>query len=277
VIDVEGSFDRSWAEAIGADPEKYVMAVADYGEQYLNIADSVIRADDCGLVVIDSLAALVPSVEMDGDAEDQHYALQARMIGRMVRKMKQRLIRERKRGHPCTVLFVNQMRVKIGQLYGSNETMSGGMQLRHEFSLLLRCAKASMSEREKTKYVDKSTGRNYAQKYSFSIRKEKVLTLAGTGEYFRVLRSKPSDGLTKGKIEDYNTLMKHAKEVGIVKSAGSSWYYFSHKAKKQEDIKTLWRKSWKEKVRTQQEIIKRTKRRMQDDAKEEANGQSEKG
>lgn len=259
-LDVEGTFDRDWAEKIGADPNDYVLCLGEYGEQYSNIADDVLRADDCGLVVIDSLAALVPADEMDSAAEDQFYALQARLIGRMVRRIKQRLIRERRRGHPCTVLFINQMRTKIGKVFGDPETMPGGHGMKHEFSLLLRCVKKSMkAEGTDAKYTDEKRKKKLGERFSFSIRKAKVQTLAGVGEYVRLLEDIPAFDLKKGQVDDYSVLLNYAKQFGVVSKAGTAWKYFDRKADKLESIKNLWIKNVSQKVRTQQEVVNRAK------------------
>ena len=116
--DIEGTMDKEWASAIGLPPDSYYHGLADYGEQHINIADYALRADDCGLVVADSLAQLIPESEMNAPLEDKFIGQQALLITRMVRKLKQRLIRERKRGHPCIIFFVNQLRMKIGVTYG---------------------------------------------------------------------------------------------------------------------------------------------------------------
>lgn len=240
--DVEGTLDREWVNSVGVDPESYVVGLADYGEQYVNIADSALQADDCGLVVVDSLAALVPASEMEESAETNFVALQTRMITRMVRKLKQRLIRERKREHPCAVLFTNQMRKKIGVLFGSPETMSGGHALRHEFSLLLRLVKKALTEADKKKYSDPARKKELASRHSFAIRKEKVLTLGGVGEFVIAKEDMKDLGLRKGMVDDSNTVMTYAKRHGIVKKTGRDWWYFDHKAKRQDDVKTLWRR-----------------------------------
>ena len=265
-LDIEGTFDRDWATSIGSSPERYIMGVADYGEQFINIGESVLRADDCGLLVADSLGALTPMAEMEAPMEDQFIGLQARMITRMVRKLKQRLLRERKRGHPCTVLFVNQLRIKIGQLYGDPETMPGGKGLQHEFSLLLRCVKKALKkEGADKKYFDAKRKKNMAQRHSFAIRKEKVLTIAGVGEYVRVKEPMPEYGLTSGMIDDYGTLLAYAKEYGVISGSAGNWKYFGHKVKKLDDIKRVWLKKPEEKMRTQLEIIKRAKKRLRGD------------
>lgn len=260
--DVEGTLDRDWAEQIGADPERYVVFLADYGEQYVNIADNVLKADDCGLLVIDSLAAMVPAAEMDAAAEDQFYALQARMIGRMVRNLKQRLIRERKRGHPCTIAFVNQMRMKMVTV-GSPETMPGGHGMKHEFSLLLRCNKKALRKGPDDKYIDKKRSKDIAQRFTFSIRKEKVLTLAGVGEYIRAKEDTPEYNLQAGQVDDYSTVLTKGKDVSLITKDGSrGWYYGTKKTAKLENIKTMWRTKPSEYYRFQKEIIDRAKAKL---------------
>jgi len=261
---VEGTLDRDWASAIGADPEKYVVGLADYGEQHVNIADEALKATDCGLVIIDSLAALIPTTEMDAPLEDKFIAEQARLITRMVRKLKQRLIRERKKGHPCSVLFTNQLRIKIGQMFGDPETMPGGHGLRHEFSLLLRCVqKALKKEGADAKFWDASRSKKTGQRFSFSIKKEKVLTLSGVGEYVRVLEDLPDVGLKAGMVDDFATVMKYARDFGIVVKDKGKWSFRGkYKASRLDEIRQLWMSDWDEYLWTQQEIIARAKERV---------------
>lgn len=262
-VDVEGTFDRDWAAFIGADPDRYVLCLAEYAEQYSNIAQQVIRADDCGLVVVDSLAALSPSAEMESAAEDQFIGLQARVIGRMVRNLKQRLIRERRRGHPCTIIFINQMRIKIGQMFGDPETMSGGWGMKHEFSLLLRCVKKSLKkDGPDKKYVDEKRKKNMADRYSFAIRKSKVATLAGVGEYVRLTEDIPGLGLKKGQVDDFSTLLTYAKTYGIVHKDGSVWRFFNYKSPTLEQIKDAMIKNREVKMKTQSSVIEKAKAQL---------------
>jgi recombination protein RecA len=260
-LDAEGTLDRGWVQDIGADPERYHVVLADYGEMYANIADNALRADDCGLIVVDSLAALTPEAEMDQAAEDDFYALQARLIGRMVRKLKQQLIRQRKRGHPCALVLMNQMRSKIGVKFGSPETMSGGHALKHEFSILLRCIKKALTDSDK---IFKEVKGDLAARHAFSIRKEKVFTLGGAGEFVRLRTDVPEvDGL-KGQIYDFGTVMNYAKEYGIVtKNGNKGWKLFDTiKAKRLDQIKELWRRNKDEYYRAQMEIVRQAKIRL---------------
>jgi recombination protein RecA len=277
--DVEGTMDRGWVEAIGAHPEKYHVALADYGEMYANIADNALKADDCGLLIVDSLASLTPEKEMTAAAEDDFYALQARLIGRMVRRLKQRLIIERKREHPCSLILLNQMRSKIGVTFGSPETMSGGHALKHEFSLLLRCVKKAMTDLDKKMFVDKD--KEHAVRHAFAIKKEKILTLAGSGEFVRVKDDMPEEGLVKGQIYDMPKVLNYAKEYGLIQKTGDSkspWKFLNIKAKRLEQIKELWLSDpGKYYFPTQSGIVNAAKERLLEQAEEAARSRGEEG
>lgn len=257
--DAEGTFDRDWASSIGAGPDEYYFALADYGEMYINITDKALQADDCGLVVVDSLAALTPVAEFDAASEDQQIGMQARMISRAVRVLKQRVIRERKRGHPISLLFTNQMRTKIGVMFGDPSTMPGGHALRHEFSLLLRCNKKALSDGDKKKYQAK--GSDFASRHSFSIKKKKVLTLHGMGEYLRLSKDMNSLDMTAGQIDDFATVMAYAKKYGVVRQDGG-WVYDGERYKRQLDIAELWKEDKMQYLNAQMLIIDRAKERL---------------
>jgi recombination protein RecA len=261
--DIEGTFDPEWVAAIGANPSKIGRILGDYGEMYVNGAAAALGASDVGLVVVDSLAALVPVAEFDAPSEDQFIGNQARMIGRCVRKLKQRLIRESKDGKPCTVIFTNQLRIQIGKLFGDKETMSGGEAMKHEFSLLLRCVDKSLEKSGvDAKFIEASQKKKAATRHAFTIRKEKVLTLESGGEYVRVKDNFPDFGLTKGSIDDAKTIFTYAKDFGIVKPDGKAWLYFDQKAKTTDGIRNLLRSNFTEYLRTDIEIVKRAKERL---------------
>lgn len=260
--DSEGTFDRDWATNIGADPKKYYYALADYGEMYVNLADSALQSDDCGLIVLDSLAALIPVAELDAAMEDQFMGNQAKLITRCVRKLRARINKERKNEHPCAVLFTNQMRKRIGMMFGDPSTMPGGHALRHEFSLLLRMTKKALNESDKTKYIDKKMGKERASRHSFAIKKEKVLTLSGSGEYVRIKSAIKDRGLEVGQIDDYNTVMNYAKEYDLLRKDRGRWKMPGKSASKLEDVKAYWKKFPVEYAIMQMEILSRAKKRL---------------
>jgi len=260
--DTENTFNKGWASSIGVDQNEYYLALADHGEQFINLSEAALRADDCGLLVIDSLAGFVPATEFDAPSEDQFIGNQAKMITRAVRRLKQRAIRERKRGHPCAIIFTNQMRKKIGVMYGDPEVMPGGHGMMHEFSLLFRCVRKSMGSEPDKKYVDSTRRVNMAQRHSFAIRKEKVLTLAGVAEFIRVREDIDSMELKKGMVDDYNTVMNYAKEYEVVYKDKGKWKVFDASSKTLAGIQSFWKKRPLEYYRAQREIIKRAKERL---------------
>lgn len=124
-IDAEHSLDPTYAAAIGVNTDELLLCQPDYGEQALEIADLLIRSEEVALVVIDSVAALVPKAELDGEMGQQSVGLQARMMGQALRKLTGNL-----RQSNATCLFTNQLREKIGVVYGPTETQPGGRALK---------------------------------------------------------------------------------------------------------------------------------------------------
>src|SRR5687767_12920483 len=124
-IDAEHSLDPDYARKLGVDTDALLISQPDSGEQALEIADMLIRSGALDVVVIDSVAALVPRAEIDGDMGDSHVGLQARLMSQALRKLAGAISRSR-----CVVIFINQLRMKIGVMYGNPETTSGGNALK---------------------------------------------------------------------------------------------------------------------------------------------------
>jgi recombination protein RecA len=186
----------------------------------------------------------------------------------MVRKLKQRLIRERKREHPCIVIFINQMRTKIGVTFGSPETMPGGWGLRHENSLFLRCVKKVLDASADKKYKgEKGTDRDKAVRHAFAIKKEKVLTLAGSGEFVRVREEISDLSLTPGMIADHGTVLNYAREFGIVEKVPGQkpWKFGKLSARTLAQITDLWIKKPEYYFRAQMDIIAAAKNRLREE------------
>ena len=124
-IDAEHALDVSYAQALGVDLASLLISQPDNGEQALEITDALVRSGAVELVVIDSVAALVPKAELEGDMGDQHMALQARLMSQALRK----LTAVAHRNNAC-VMFINQIRNKVGVVFGSTETTTGGNALK---------------------------------------------------------------------------------------------------------------------------------------------------
>jgi recombination protein RecA len=131
-IDAEHALDPDYAKALGVDTDALLVSQPDSGEQALEIADMLIRSGALDLIVIDSVAALVPRAEIEGEMGDSHVGLQARLMSQALRKMTGAL-----NGAGTTAIFINQLREKIGVMFGSPETTTGGRALKFYSSVRL--------------------------------------------------------------------------------------------------------------------------------------------
>ncbi len=131
-VDAEHALDVTYARALGVDVDKLLVSQPDYGEQALEITDILIRSEAIDLVVIDSVAALVPKAELEGEMTDHHVGLQARMMSKAMRKLTGAGYRT-----GATIFFINQIRHKIGVSFGSPETTTGGNALKFYASVRL--------------------------------------------------------------------------------------------------------------------------------------------
>ncbi len=131
-IDAEHALDPEYAKALGVDTDALLVSQPDSGEQALEIADMLIRSGALDLIVIDSVAALVPRAEIEGEMGDSHVGLQARLMSQALRKMTGALNQSK-----TTAIFINQLREKIGVMFGSPETTTGGRALKFYSSVRL--------------------------------------------------------------------------------------------------------------------------------------------
>jgi len=138
IIDAEHAFDRFYAEKLGVDIDNLLIAQPDSGEQALDIADELIRSAAVDLVVIDSVAALTPKAEIDGDMGDNKVGLQARLMSQALRKLTATINKTQ-----TTCIFINQLREKIGVSFGNPETTTGGNALKFYASVRLDIRRVS--------------------------------------------------------------------------------------------------------------------------------------
>ena len=131
-VDAEHAFDRFYAEKLGVQTEDLIISQPDNGEQALEIADNLIRSGAIDLIVIDSVAALTPKAEIEGDMGDSKVGLHARLMSQALRKLTGTISKTH-----CTVIFINQLREKIGVMFGNPETTTGGNALKFYASVRL--------------------------------------------------------------------------------------------------------------------------------------------
>ena len=138
-IDAEHALDLTYADAVGVNAEELLFSQPDHGEQGLSIAEDLVESGAVDLIVIDSVAALVPKAELDGEVGDHHVGLQARMMSQAMRKLASIAAK-----NMTSVIFINQLRSKIGVLFGSPEVTTGGNALKYYASVRLDVRRRAM-------------------------------------------------------------------------------------------------------------------------------------
>lgn len=131
-IDAEHALDTQYAEALGVNLQQLLVSQPDTGEQALDIVDALVRTESVDLIVVDSVAALVPKAEIEGEMGDTHVGLQARLMSRALRKLTGNAFRS-----STALMFINQLRMKVGVTYGSPEVTTGGHALKYYASMRL--------------------------------------------------------------------------------------------------------------------------------------------
>ena len=138
IIDAEHAFDQFYAQKLGVDVENLLISQPDHGEQALEIADSLIRSGAVDLLVIDSVAALTPKAEIEGEMGDSQMGLQARLMSKALRKLTGSISKAK-----CCCIFINQLRDKIGVMFGNPETTTGGNALKFYASMRIDIRRAA--------------------------------------------------------------------------------------------------------------------------------------
>ena len=142
-IDAEHAIDPVYAKNLGVNIDELILSQPDSGEQGLEIAETLVRSGAIDLVVVDSVAALVPQVELDGEMGDQQMGLQARLMSKALRKLSGVMNKT-----DCTIIFINQLREKIGVMFGNPETTTGGRALKYYSSIRLEVRRGEQIKKD---------------------------------------------------------------------------------------------------------------------------------
>jgi len=204
IIDAEHAFDPKFAKILGVDVENMYVSQPDYGEQALEIAETLVRSGAVDVVIIDSVAALVPKAEIEGEMGEAQIGLQARLMSQALRKLTAAVSKSK-----SIIIFINQIRQKIGVMYGSPETTTGGLALKFYASLRLEVRKAD---------TIKSGDETLGSWVKVKVAKNKVAPPFKEAMYEFYFE--------KG-IDRIGSVLDAAVDEGIIEKAGS-WYTYKN-------------------------------------------------
>ena len=216
-VDVEQSLTSEWARALGVDTDKLAHIRPTHGEAVVDLVNELLYADDCGIIVIDSIAAIVTMPELEKDAENQTPGMQGKIVAKLVRKCTAAFGDAQREGRVPTMIWINQTRQKIGVVFGNPETMPGGQGQQFMAALRIRVSGKNIVEKSVSKAmpVIKRTS-VVIQKWKQPIRFTHFVMDIAMIEH---------KGLDVGECLDWNCMKQYLTAYGLMTKVGGDYVY----------------------------------------------------
>lgn len=217
-VDAEHALDPSYAEKLGVKVDELLVSQPDTGEQALEITDMLVRSGSVDVIVIDSVAALTPKAEIEGEMGDQHMGLQARLMSQALRKLTANIKRTN-----TLVIFINQIRMKIGVVFGNPETTTGGNALKFYSSVRLDIRRTGSIKGTLNNAINKNTGKKTDEQ-----------EVIGSETRVKVVKNKVAPPFKQAEFEIYygtgicrmGEVIEYAVKLGLMDKAGA-WYSYA--------------------------------------------------
>ena len=214
-FDLENALDFDWARNAGVDVEAVGFWRPDYSEQFVDMLQLYLSAEDCGLVVVDSLAAIMTAGQVDKPADAQRIGSASQLIALMCKKVTKELEKQRKEGHVPTVIYINQTRYKLNVKFGDPETTPGGNAPRFQAALRIRLWGKDLYDKKVHSVMP------YAKKVDAIARKWKVPVVARHAKWDMALVNHA--GLAVGECDPWPRLREYAQDFDILTKEGKGW------------------------------------------------------
>ncbi len=243
-VDLENEYNAPWARSLGVDTDKLIVLKPAYAEQAVDMVEAMLLADDVGLVVLDSLAALVGTAELEKSSEGENPGAAGRIAGKLYRKTIAAFVEAEKRGHYPTLFYINQITYKIGVMFGNPETTPAGKKPWFQSAVVLRVYGNNIIDNKVSKVMP------VRKEVNFVVKKFKVPILAASGKFEMV--TQPHAGLEIGQCDDVNTIKGYLESFGeLAPAEKKGWEIFGETYATQ--------KEWKERFHTQPEYANKVR------------------
>jgi recombination protein RecA len=232
-VDVESSFEPTWAAQMGVNTDELIYVLPDYAEQTVDIVDALLTAEDLGLIVIDSLAALITTNEAESSADKAVVGGSGLVIGKLYRKMTLGLSRAKRDGRHPTVICINQIRYKIGVMYGDPEVMPGGQAFKFASALTVRLNGRDMMD--KKVHPDLPV----AKHVTGIIKKYRVPITSRAFEFDMCSIDDPEAGFEVGRVDDWKTIKPMLQEFNLLEKSSNGWMVLDKEFKNLDEVRAF--------------------------------------